>query len=364
MSMENKEIDLVELAKTIWRRRGFVFRVAGVVLAIGLFVAIFSPVSYEAHTVFMPQTGSKKSGNMQSLAAVAGINLNSDNSDVISEDVYPTVIRSVPFSLDMMDTTITVDGVQVTLFDYFTSGKYGKFSLLSFVKRYTIGLPGVILGALKGKPVEVAGVSSGVDSLSSIVRMTRDQSDCQMAIRGVLELKTEVVTKSLKITATMPDPLMAAEVAESARRLLQSYVTRFKQERAAATLQFVEDRCEEARASFENSQRALASWRDSNRDLSSAVARTREERLISDNNLAYSIYSELARHREHSKIKVKEDTPVFTVLEPVTVPLDKSAPKRTKIVLISLLGGLFGGVVLALLNIFAKELFGTKSEEA
>jgi len=63
--------------------------------------------------------------------------------------------------------------------------------------------------------------------------------------------------------------------------------------------------------------------------------------------LIYSVYSELAKQLEQAKIQVKQDTPVFTIIEPISVPIKKSKPNRPMILLIWLfLGGVLGtGVV-------------------
>ena len=52
----------------------------------------------------------------------------------------------------------------------------------------------------------------------------------------------------------------------------------------------------------------------------------------------------LATQLEQAKIKVKEETPVFTVLEPVKVPVNKSRPKKLFVVL----GSLFIGVIVGI----------------
>lgn len=51
---------------------------------------------------------------------------------------------------------------------------------------------------------------------------------------------------------------------------------------------------------------------------------------------------------EQAQIKVKEDTPVFSIIKPITVPLEKSKPKRSLILVIWIfLGGILGiGLVL------------------
>ena len=44
---------------------------------------------------------------------------------------------------------------------------------------------------------------------------------------------------------------------------------------------------------------------------------------------------------------VKKETPVFSIIEPVRVPVEKSTPRRTLILMVSMvLGGVFGFVVL------------------
>ena len=55
-----------------------------------------------------------------------------------------------------------------------------------------------------------------------------------------------------------------------------------------------------------------------------------------------SVFQELAGQVEQAKIQVNKDTPIFTIIEPVSVPLERSKPKRSMMVIIwTFLGGLF-----------------------
>lgn len=77
--------------------------------------------------------------------------------------------------------------------------------------------------------------------------------------------------------------------------------------------------------------------------MSTAIAKTEEERLQSEYQIAFSVYNELAKQLETAKIQVKEETPVLTVIEPITIPNEKSEPKRSMIVFIwTFLGGIVG----------------------
>jgi uncharacterized protein involved in exopolysaccharide biosynthesis len=346
-----EEIDIVELVKSLWSRRRFIAKVTGMVVLLGLVAAIFGETKFTAKSVIVPQTGQKASGgNLLGLAAMAGINLNADQQgELLSPMVYPMVVSSVPFQKELMDSKITVGGHdgQVTLLDYFTEPGHRKFSLFPFLKRYTLGLPAVVLGAVRGGRDDASGADPLPDGMKAL---TRNESECMKVLAKLVSVTVNEKSGYISISATMPEALMSAQVAARAQELLQEYVTRFKLQKVQANLDFVEARDEEVRADFEAKQRALAAFQDANRDIASAVARTRESRLSNEYDLAFSIYSEMARQREQASIKVKEDTPIFTVVEPVTVPMEKSAPKRAFILAVSFFLGLFAacGLVLVL----------------
>ncbi|MDE5421898.1 hypothetical protein L3073_06735 [Ancylomarina sp. DW003] len=118
---------------------------------------------------------------------------------------------------------------------------------------------------------------------------------------------------------------------------------------------FVEERYAEKEAAFTVAQNKLARFRDQNKNVSSAMAQTQIERLQSEFSMASSVYTELAKQLETQKIQVKEDTPVFTIIEPVVVPFERSKPKRAMILIIwTFLGGIVGvGMV------FGKEFLGS-----
>lgn len=51
---------------------------------------------------------------------------------------------------------------KVTLFDYYTNEEYNKPTFFGVVKKYTIGLPGIILGAIRGNDDEdIPGIRNG-----------------------------------------------------------------------------------------------------------------------------------------------------------------------------------------------------------
>lgn len=350
---KQEEIDIVRLLAQLWERRSFILRVTAIALAIGLVAALTGEVRYTASAVMVPQTGKNAAGgNLQGLAAMAGINLGSaEQGDMLSPMVYPMVVASVPFQKELMHSAVITDhagGVPMTILDFYNGGGF---------RRSLWSLPWRVVAALRGKK-SPAPPAAPTDSLPpGIASLTLSEYECMRLIGSRVSVAVNEKNGYITLSATMPNALMAARIADRAQELLQEYITRFKVQKARADLDFVDERYREVRADFEAKQRALAAFQDSNRDISSALARTRENTLSSEYDLAFSVYSEMARQREQAGIKVKEDTPVFTVVEPVTVPVEKSAPRRMLIMAASVLAGVFAGVALVLLLPPASRIF-------
>ena len=358
---EETEIDLIEVIRKLWAKRKFILKVTVVFMALGVLIALFSPKEYTAGCTMVPQIGEKTTGgNLSGLAAMAGINLGSNSGgDVLMPNVYPKILSSVPFQKELMQTEIKFEDYEqpVRLLDYYTGEEYRKFSLLGTIKKYTIGLPGLILGALS-KEEAIPGLpdsaSSGIQSLS------KEEDDCMKILANLVTLTVNDKEGYITLSASMPEPVAAAQLAYKVQVLLQKYVTEFKIEKARANLEFIEERYADAKSEFERKQEELAEFRDANRNFASAVAKTTEERLSNEYAVVLGVYSELAKQREQVNIQVKEDTPIFAVVEPVTVPTERSKPKRALIcVAFTFLGG-FCGVGLVLVLPFLAQVSGAR----
>ena len=77
MPVEEQEIDLVELIQKMWINRWLIIKVASVFVVLGVLVALFSAKVYTASCDIVPDTGKSGNSKMSSLAALAGVNMNS-----------------------------------------------------------------------------------------------------------------------------------------------------------------------------------------------------------------------------------------------------------------------------------------------
>ena len=319
-----KEVDLVEQIQRLWLCRRLIVSVALLCLIVGCVVACLLPKQYRAWCEVVPQTtSSSRISNLSSLAALAGINLaRVEEESVLSPYIYENIFASVAFRKRLLQTKVYSlrDGGRVTLFDYFLSG--------AEVREENTQLP-------SDYPTNIDVVSHAdyicLRELEKRVTLTLDDR------RGYLQL-----------SALMPEPLLAAEVAQAALELLQRDIMRLKTEKVQSNLEFVRERYNQARHDFEQIQMQRATFRDANRNTTRHTAQTALERLDAEYSLAMNIYSELAMQLEQAKIKAKEEIPLLTVISPVTIPFRKDKPRRMIIICIFALVGVVLGSFLAL----------------
>lgn len=355
------EIDLIEVIQKLWAKRKFILKVIVIFACLGVLVALFSAKEYTASCTMVPQTGEKNTGGgLSGLAAMAGINLgNIGGGDVLSPKIYPKILSSVPFQKELMQTSIKFDKYDqsVRLLDYYTGEEYKKFSLMGVVLKYTIGLPGVIMEAIRGEQPEVA-LPAGSEAV--IETLSKKENDCIKILKEKVNFSLNEKEGYVTLAANMPEPIAAAQLASKVQMMLQKYITEFKIEKAQANLDFIEGRFLDAKKQFENKQEELAQFRDANRNFASAVAKTTEERLSNEYAVALGVYSELAKQREQANIQVKENTPVFTIVEPVTVPTERSKPQRALICIAFVFLGGFIGIGLVFILPFLAQMSGCK----
>jgi uncharacterized protein involved in exopolysaccharide biosynthesis len=357
--VEEDSIDLVEILQKLWAKRKFILIVTGVAMALGLVVALLTPNQYTASCTLVPQTGERRTGgSLGGLAAMAGISLgNMTSGEVLSPNVYPNIIKNVSFQKELLHARYTFEDVTepITYYDYATDKQYRKFNLLAAIKKYTIGLPGVIIGAIRGEPEEEDTVSGTVQD--KIPRLTYSEQKVAKSLFEAFSLNLNQKEGYVQLSTTMRNPYLAAQITLKAQQLLQQYLTEFKLQKVRANLEFVEGSYQEARQNFETKQEELARFRDANVNLTSAMARTREEKLQSEYTLLLGVYTELAKQKEQAKIAVTETTPILTVIEPVVVPVEKSAPSRARMLIIYTFLGLLIGVGWVLGVPYVKETF-------
>jgi capsular polysaccharide biosynthesis protein len=357
---ESDEIDLKDLFIKIWTQRKLILVVTAIAIVIGLLVAFLSPVEYSASCTVVPQQTEKSGGNLAGIASMMGVNLGSGMSgETLSPTVYPNIVKSAPYCSDIMQTKITTkkSSVPITLYEYYTEDEYRDKNPFSIIAKYTIGLPGTILSAITSNDSEDLGQAIYSDTITGkVISLSEDERKVYEIISNNIQLELNSKDGYIILGYSFGEPEAVAQITQNLYTTLDKYVRNYKAQKAQDNLNFVQSSYEDARADFLRKQSELAAFQDANRDLSTASARAILRRLNSEYDIAFTVYNELAKQLEQAKLAVKQSIPVLTVIDPVVVPNQKSAPRRAMILIVFTFLGFIIGIGWVFIKPFIDDL--------
>lgn len=347
----------MEIFLFFWDRRITIAKITGIFFVLGILVILLSRVEYEASTTLMPESQSPQStasSLLQQYGGFLGVGGSGGQvgGEAIPTSLYPDVISSVPYQVELMNVPLTFSTLDTTL----TAHEYFRDiyppSTTDYIKKYTIGLPGQLMSLLKGgsEEKELEPIVSEIDR-DSIISLTGQQR----STIGKLKDRVSIINEGglVTVTAEFPDPQAAAELGHAGIRLLKEYVREYRTQKANEELKFVRKQVKEAKQRFKEAQVKLAEFRDSNMNLATARAQTKEQELQSQYDLAFDLYNTLSQRLEQAKLKVQENTPVFTTIAPIQVPTSNSKPNTELILVVSV----FAGLLLSVFIIIGKKLW-------
>lgn len=327
------EIDLVELLKKVYLEKKLIFKVTLFALVFGVVYALFQPNEFTASATFIPQLSSDvkaESSSLSGLASLAGINFGGiEGSSDFPPTLYPQVVESVPFKLQLLSSSIKNNNQELSLREYFLSQE--SYSILGIVKKYTIGLPSLILSSFKKNDESVNN--------SLIYSISEEDEKLFKELFNVFSLSLNDKEGFITMSFTDRNKSISAQVVKIAQSLLQEKIIEYKVQSSKELLDFTKSQYNENKVAFEKLQDERAVFVDKNINISSSLYQNKLSRIESDLSIAQTVVQQLASQVEQAKLQVNKDTPVFTTIKPVTVPFEKSAPKRSLIVIVF---GFFG----------------------
>lgn len=341
---DEDEIDLLELAKTIWSKRMFIIKVVALGAVIGVFAALLSPKEYKSTATLMPEYSTESQGGASSLlrqyGGLLGVSGGSyaSNSNAIRVDLYPNIVQSTNFQLKLMDQPFYFSDInqEATLFDYYT--ELNNPGVLGVIKSYTIGLPGKILGAILPKK-ELMTTVPGEANTTMVLNLSKEEFEVISTLRQKITASLDEESGIVSVSVTLPDNVAAAAVTEYTIKELTEYLTEYRTGKVLRDLIFVEEQLVMAKVRFEEAQQALAEFRERYQGNLSIRNQTEEQRLQSEYQVAFNLYNGFTQQFEEARLKVQEETPMFKTLEPVQVPLnDETSGAMILIVFIMLSG--------------------------
>lgn len=341
--VEEDEIDLIALMAQVWKGRGLILKVCSAFLIVGAaYSFLASSTSYEASSVFIIQTANPPSPSLGGLAALAGLNAGSSaGGSGISPALYPQVIYSKPFKRDMLDVVLRYQGDTITYRDYLLQK---PTPTLSKIKKYTIGLPNLFIQWItpnKKKPA--------LDNGQNGLKISSQEYSLMNSIEGTVSIENSS-GGSLTLLVKDAVPEVAAQLALWVEKDLQRKIINYKVRNTREILELTTRLFLEKQEELYLLQDSLAKFTEQNFNINSAYVQNQKLRLETRYNMVNKVYSELATQKEQAALQLKKDTPIFSIIDPVTIPNEKNSASNGLIVIISVMLGFLLSIAILLIE--------------
>jgi len=186
--------------------------------------------------------------------------------------------------------------------------------------------------------LSVFAPSSGTPLRKVEVAMTR--------LKKTIATRFDQRSGVFQISVTHRSAAIAAGVANRLAAELRRFNTDVRTTRARDAVGFVADRLAESKQSLFKSENELAAFRSSNARIGNAPElQLQQSRLEREVHFNENIYALLSRQYELAQIQAKNETPVFTIMDPASEP---TRPHRMSRVLTGVVAGLITGLVFLL----------------
>jgi len=333
-SVEKKEleIDLIELFRKLWVQRWFIVIACCIGGVIGILIANSIPKVYTTTVILVPETNARNTGNVNALAALAGVNIQQSASDM-PVNLYPNIVKSTPFLLGLLDLQVVdrKQKIDTTIYSYLKD--HQRRPWWNSVRSFVFGFPYKVLSLFRSNSNNGLIVESKRTSIPpKIISLTGEQRGVLGALKNSMNVTVEK-SGVITLTATLQSAEISARLVDTLASYLQDYIINFRTEKARQDLASTQKLYDECQQNYFQAQQVYADYKDRHQNTVSEVFRTTEQRLQNDMNLTYTIYNQIAQQLQMAKIKVQDLTPVCKIIQPAVVPSGPSAPKKSTILM-------------------------------
>lgn len=318
MKEGNEQIHLSEIVQRIIHKKWIYTIVLSSTFVVACCLILPVPRYYRSGVTLAPELGNVNGGgSLSDIAASMGFNLNNTVlSDAISPELYPELLKSNRFILQLVNTQVTnIEGdINTTYYNYLDKHQ----------KQNPLMIPLYAVKKLFMKKVQPSSKSQQIDPF----QLTKRENDIFGAIRNKISCSVDKKTNLITITVEDQDPLIAATMADSVRYKLQEFITEYRTSKARHDMNYYKELTAKAKHTYEKARQAYGSYADANMDIMLESFKSKKDDLENDMQLKFNAYSTLNTQLQAAIAKVQEKTPVFTVVTNATVPLKPAGPKR------------------------------------
>lgn len=316
---ENDEINIKAIWEILLKNKLLMTKVALFCTTIGITYSLLATIYFESKISLYPagelsQTGGVL-GDFQGLAKSFGI------GGLASAPTYniPDVIKSRRLKKDIVlrrwKTNNFPEGSN--LIQYWELDKPPFFSPMKLIRQF---LPS-------------GGFSSS--------KLDKETYEAILRLDELISVKEEI-SGMISVTVLMEDPNLASDIANYIAEYVKRFISIEQKREASRNKVFVEKQMEEAKKQMGNSEDSLTDFRkDHPLRLDTPSIEMMRERLQSTVEENRAVYITLRQQFEIAKIDEAKERLLINILDTAEPAVKKAKPKRTLIVILSFIFGLF-----------------------
>jgi hypothetical protein len=293
------------------------------VFVLAAFIALCKPNFYTCTVKLAPElSGAKSGGSLANLASSFGVNLGgaSSTGDALVPTLYPDLMNSAAFMSSLFAIPVTFeedDSMKtVTYYEYLLDHQRAPWwstARAAFFKS--------IASLFTDKEEEKV---TTVDPF----HLTNEQAAIVEALKKNVICDVDKKTMVITIDVVDQDAIVAATLADSVQNRLQKFITDYRTRKARIDLEYNRKLLVEAEQRYDKARQDYSAYSDANRKSLFENKNTERQKYETKLQIESRAYSQVAAQLQLAEAKVQEETPAFTMLQPPSVPVKKTGPKR------------------------------------
>ena len=324
----------IDLVYRLIKENFWNFIIIGFVTSVVTLALLFCiPRHYAVTVKLAPEYGESAGGGgaLSSAASMIGLNLGGQGADAIVPEFYPDIVKSTDFLVPIMEAkAVTLDGE--------FEGSYAEYVLKKEKFPWWLKLMGKVKSLISKKPVPF---NTSSEYKINPFMLTKAESDLMKRISTNIGCAVDEKTGVITLTFKAQDALVAANMANTVKEELQSFITKYRTEKNKVEYLHSTAMCDTAYIKYVNAQKEYAEYVDKHQGVSKQIYKIEEERLAGEMQLAFEIYNTLYQQKLLNEAEVQRRTPAFTVLQNASVPVKPAGSmKLVKTLIMAILSAL------------------------
>ena len=240
---EDYSIDLIELISKLRKSKIFIIKSTLIFTLIGIIYSLSLENNFKASSVFYPhyQNNEINTGQgLRSIAGLAGINLGNTSTNNIPTALYPNIISSPDFKINILDSKINLNDTEITYREYLLNKKKNQLNLKKIIL-YPINL--------LSKLINKTNTNKSLET-NNIIQLSEEEYKLHENLSNLIFLELKEKQGFIQLSVKDNNPFIASQIAKTANDILQQKIINFKIKNINDTYKFIKTQLEVAKSKF------------------------------------------------------------------------------------------------------------------